>query len=767
MNLRSFRSIKALLKFYLLFAFTLGAILEANAVAEKKMGTGLIPLTTEQAQHIEKHWPKIVHVKPNKIGATRINEHIKKHGHSSQEIKVFALHHEEIITNKDTKKLASLKTQKLADTPLPRYVDNSTRPSFPPIGNQGNQGSCVAWASTYYQTTHEIGLLNGTNNKSGFANVLSPKWTYNLLNGGQDGGLMILDAYTLLSKNGASSLANFPYDGNYLSWDTNPQDWISAISYRTTDAHLVSGLGGDSPQNLQVIKQLLANGHVLTIGTFIESWVFTSVGNDPANPNSPFVGQLAASWMNGTLGGHCMTIVGYNDDIWIDVNENGKVDPGEKGAFLIANSWGTDWGNDGFVWISYDAFLSTSAVPGGPNDGRVAAGEALNSHAVSVLPKAANYQPSLISQFSLSQSIRDQIGISAGMSDTTQITPVDTFTSGALAYQGGRYEFDGKVPGAPETATFAVDLSDLVTSIDGVNALKRFYLMLSDSTAKHPTTLNSLTLIDTVHQKNLSYSSVPIVCDNSEVTPYIDYNFYGQANLDNVPPVVNITSPAEGQTLEGTVEVVINATDDVAVDRVELYVDSELYATDTTVPYLISVDTTELSNGVHQLTAIAYDTSNNSSQSVINVQVNNSTSQFTLFVNAGGDTVTSQGNTWQKDSGYTKSFSANISNISFDNPVYNTERYGNFSYNFAVPNGSYTVKLKFAELYYHKPNKRVFNVAINSQKVVSKLDLFKVAGFGKPYDLTFPVKVINKQIKIDFTSIRDYATVCAIEITGT
>ena len=37
-----------------------------------------------------------------------------------------------------------------------------------------------------------------------------------------------------------------------------------------------------------------------------------------------------------------MTIVGYDDDIWYDINEDGKVQEGEKGAFKVANSWGDD-----------------------------------------------------------------------------------------------------------------------------------------------------------------------------------------------------------------------------------------------------------------------------------------------------------------------------------------------------------------------------------------------------------------------------------------
>ena len=209
--------------------------------AAPKHGYGLPLLTQDEFDHIESHWPKIVGVKPNKIGAARIRHYLQQEGKDCEAISYAHSHHDEFITPKNTyhPRIAELKgwgkrerpsrDSKLsandvaapaapAAPPLPRSVDNSTRLSFPPIGNQGSEGSCVAWASTYYQASHEIGLLNGHNNKASFNGVLSPKWTYNILNNGEDGGLNVIDAYELLAQNGAVSIVNFPYDGNYLSW---------------------------------------------------------------------------------------------------------------------------------------------------------------------------------------------------------------------------------------------------------------------------------------------------------------------------------------------------------------------------------------------------------------------------------------------------------------------------------------------------------------------------------------------------------------------
>ena len=399
----------------------------------------------------------------------------------------------------------------------------------------------------------------------------------------------------------------------------NLQDWIDAISCRTNPPHLISGIGG-STQDLQVIKQMLTNGHVLTFGTFVASWVYTTIKNDPSSANNPFAGQYAASWVSGSNGPHLMTIVGYNDDLWIDVNGNGSVDSGEKGAFLVANSWSANWANKGFIWISYDAFLASSAVPNGPKVGRVAAGEVLNSYVISVVPKAHNYSPKLIAEFSVEQTVRSEIAVAGGISNPTQTTPAETFECYAIAYQGGIYGFNGEMP-ASATATFAFDLTDLLPAESSTD--QRIYLVVSDNSAGDPTTLSAFTLIDNVHKTKTSWSQSPLVFDNEQIAPFIDYNIAEGHNVDLIPPVVGITSPENGAVLSGTVEITIKATDNVGVARVELFVDSTLYATDQTAPYLISLDTTKLPNGLHKLTAVAYDTSNNTAIATVSVNIQN------------------------------------------------------------------------------------------------------------------------------------------------
>ncbi len=330
-------------------------------------------------------------------------------------------------------------------------------------------------------------------------------------------------AYNVLWMNGAPTIQDFPYDTNYTSWDLNSEHWISAISNRMAPCTLIPGLGGTEPQNLTAIKQALNNGHVLTLASFIDSWVFTKVKPDPQHPNAPHTGEYAAYWMNGYKGGHFMTVIGYDDDIWIDVNQNGIVDPGERGAFLIANSWATQWGNHGFIWISYDAFLQNSQVSQAPSENRVAAGSYLNSGLISMFPKAHNYTPKLIAEFSISQAQRNQINIQTGISSIQEKIPRSLITIPAFANEGGAFEFDGSSSDDSKSATFAIDLTDYLSK-SSHPTLQRYYLLVGDSLEGHPTTLNSFSLLDLIrNQKINSLIPLPKSYDNETGSLYIDY----------------------------------------------------------------------------------------------------------------------------------------------------------------------------------------------------------------------------------------------------
>jgi hypothetical protein len=81
--------------------------------------------------------------------------------------------------------------------------------------------------------------------------------------------------------------------------------------------------------------------------------------------------------------------------------------------------------------------------------------------------------------------------------------------------------------------------------------------------------------------------------------------------LDGTSPTVNLTAPAEGATLQGSVALAATATDDVGVTRLEFYQGATLIGTDTTAPYDGLWDTLAVPNGAYTLTAKAYDARGN------------------------------------------------------------------------------------------------------------------------------------------------------------
>jgi hypothetical protein len=147
-----------------------------------------------------------------------------------------------------------------------------------------------------------------------------------------------------------------------------------------------------------------------------------------------------------------------------------------------------------------------------------------------------------------------------------------------------------------------------------------------------------------------------------------------------------------------------------------------------------------------------------------------STSTFSLRMHAGAiPFVDAQGFTWSADSGYTGGSQWSTTNTlgnTSASALYQSVRWGNFGYQFTVPNGSYTVNLKFAEVSLNRIGQRIFSVGINGVAVLQNFDV--VAAAGGPLvaiDEAFPVTVTNGSIQISFyKGAVDYPMVNAIEI---
>lgn len=102
---------------------------------------------------------------------------------------------------------------------------------------------------------------------------------------------------------------------------------------------------------------------------------------------------------------------------------------------------------------------------------------------------------------------------------------------------------------------------------------------------------------------------------------------------DTEPPEVYITNPANGATVNGTVNITAEATDNKGVEKVEFYIDGILVYTSTSKPYSYSWTTTSLpDSSYHSIYAKAYDKAGNEgTSSPISVMVYNGGGGGTLI----------------------------------------------------------------------------------------------------------------------------------------
>ena len=101
--------------------------------------------------------------------------------------------------------------------------------------------------------------------------------------------------------------------------------------------------------------------------------------------------------------------------------------------------------------------------------------------------------------------------------------------------------------------------------------------------------------------------------------------------------------------------------------------------------------------------------------------------------------------------------------------VYQSERYGNFSYTIGglTAGASYTVRLHFAEIYWTAAGNRVFNVSINGTQVLSNFDIFGAAGANTAVVRDFATTASSQgQIVVTYTSVKDSAKSSGIEVLG-
>ncbi len=224
------------------------------------------------------------------------------------------------------------------NTNLPSSVDLVSL--FPPIGDQGQYGTCVSWAVGYNIKTALHGVTNNlsASQLASPANQFSPKDLFTAIPDNQKGqdcnGTNFSFALDVLQNRGVATMQTVPYTtlGNcsnssvQSSW-TNEANQNKIQYWRKIEA------------SIQSIKQNLANNIPVILGAKLSDNFMTW--------NSDAVLSSSTSYNNvGQHAYHAMVIAGYDDS------------KGPGGAFKIINSWGDFWGDNGYIWIDYNYFMN-------------------------------------------------------------------------------------------------------------------------------------------------------------------------------------------------------------------------------------------------------------------------------------------------------------------------------------------------------------------------------------------------------------------------
>lgn len=218
----------------------------------------------------------------------------------------------------------------------------------PTPGDQGNYGTCTAWAVGYgvatilYAKTHNI-TDKALINKYAF----SPTFLYEQIKQATDkdcqGGSSSIQALQTLIEKGDATLKTAPYVCNMPPSELAKSE---ALNYKLADAALLFTQKGVSKNDvyykhpeeaIELTKKAIVEGSPVSI-SFQLPKSFFEVRTAIWTPDPQ---EALSDWKHNS---HAMCVVGFDDNV-------------AGGAFRVMNSWGTNWGDKGMVWIKYNDFV--------------------------------------------------------------------------------------------------------------------------------------------------------------------------------------------------------------------------------------------------------------------------------------------------------------------------------------------------------------------------------------------------------------------------
>ena len=229
------------------------------------------------------------------------------------------------ITNFYDLKISRIPQEKLNNknleiTKLPASID--LRSKFPPCYDQGQLGSCTANAivgAYQYLTPSFMGsrLFQYYNER-----VIEGDVPY-------DNGATVSDSVKAVQNYGLCPESEWTYDINKFAVKPTTRCYTDGLKHRAIKVYNVQ-------QTLSSMKAYLNQGYPFIIGIVVYSSFETN-----SVAKTGFVPMPPVNRNDYILGGHCVVVVGYNDNL-------------KGGVWIVRNSWGTNWGVNGYFYLPYN-----------------------------------------------------------------------------------------------------------------------------------------------------------------------------------------------------------------------------------------------------------------------------------------------------------------------------------------------------------------------------------------------------------------------------
>jgi len=216
---------------------------------------------------------------------------------------------------------------------LPRKVD--LRPWMTEVEHQAAANSCVANAVA---GAYEY-LIKRHYDEDGYdVSRLFIYYNARAMSGmeEEDQGALIGDAIRSLMEHGACSEETWPYDVDAVNAQPPEEAYEEASQFLIEDNQLV-------PTELDAWKAALADGYPIIFGVLL----YKSFDKHRTRGLVPVPSETETARQSHA--GHAMLAVGYSD---------------KDRVFIVRNSWGTRWGDEGYCYIPYD-YLMNSKFNGG------------------------------------------------------------------------------------------------------------------------------------------------------------------------------------------------------------------------------------------------------------------------------------------------------------------------------------------------------------------------------------------------------------------